>query len=137
MITAIVANLSSKRLTNHFSDCRVISLAKLKMASEINPRDPRGPYLVVQEGYDPADLTMRPHEFLLGRSGGWLASHWFLLLPVAERRAEFIFGTLAELTEVIDNLSGPVQVIRAKPERKSEDESEEEDWDNILTTQTD
>lgn len=134
-----MASVSSHRLTNHFSDCRVVSLAKLKMASEVEPRDPHGPYLIVQEGYDPKDLTMQPYEFFLGRAGGWLASHWFFLLPIPERRAEFVYGTLAELTEVIDNLAGPVEVIRAKPEPKPIDGEEEEDaeWCRIFQEQTD
>lgn len=107
--------MSSRRLSNHFSDCRLVSLAKIKAASEIPGRDAHGPYLIMQEGYDPADITQRRAEFMLGRSGAWLASHWFIRMPVPERRKEFLFATKAEVMELMQELGGTPQVIRAKP----------------------
>jgi len=107
--------MSSQRLSNHFSACRLISFAKVKMASAFPGRDTNGPYAILQQAYDPADPAMRPAEFLLGRSGAWLATHWFLRLPVDERRKEFIFATVGEVMELMQELSGPVRVISTKP----------------------
>jgi hypothetical protein len=113
--------MSSQRLSNHFSACRLISFAKVKMAAEFPGRDTNGPYAILQQAYDPADRAMRPAEFLLGRSGAWLATHWFLRLPVEERRKEFIFPTVGEVMELMQELNGPVRVINAKPPGVRED----------------
>lgn len=100
------------KLSNDFSAARLVSLSKLKAASEINPRDRGGPYVVMQDGYDPADPAMVPGEFLLGRSGLWLATAWFVRLPVPERRKEYIFGTAAEVIELMGSLTGTAKVLR-------------------------
>jgi hypothetical protein len=105
----------AQRLSNHFSACRVISLAKLKNAGEITPRDTNGPYIILQHGYEPGDASMRAADYLLGRSGSWLGTHWFIRMPVPERRKEFIFGTVAEVVELMEGLTSKVQVVSAKP----------------------
>ena len=104
------------RLSNHFSCCRLISLAKLPLAMEYLTRDTHGPYIIGQKGYDPADLRRRTCEFLLGRSGGWIATHWFVRMPVDERRKEFLFANVVEVMELMETLTSKVQVIRSKPE---------------------
>jgi hypothetical protein len=124
--------MSSLRLSNHFSACRLISLAKLKVASEIPGRDANGPYLIAQEGYDPADISMRKAEYLLGRSGEWLAVHWFFRMPVPERRREFLFATAAEAMELMQDLSGPVRVIRTKPPSVQEDGPTDDEYRSVL-----
>lgn len=105
----------AQRLSNHFSACRLVSLAKLKAASEIIPRDSNGPYLIIQHGYEPGDAAMKGADYLLGRSGAWLGTHWFIRMPVPERRKEFIFGTVAEVMELMESLTSKVQVISGKP----------------------
>jgi hypothetical protein len=90
-----MANLNLRNITNSFQDVRLASLASWSKANEITPRDRGGPYVVTQEGYDPEDLKVIPDEFVLGRSGKWLSIGLFYRMPVAERRAEFIFGTAA------------------------------------------
>jgi hypothetical protein len=124
--------MSSLRLSNHFSACRLISLAKLKVASEIPGRDANGPYLIAQEGYDPADISMRKAEYLLGRSGEWLAVHWFFRMPVPERRREFLFATAAEAMELMQDLSGPVRVIRTKPPSVQDDGADDDEYRSVL-----
>ena len=108
-------NVNLHNITNNFQDVQLVSLSTWRRASEICPRDRHGPYVVLQEGYDPDDFKMRPDEFILGRSGGWLALGWFYRLPVPERRAEFIFGTVAEVMQMMSNLSSRV-VMFAPPE---------------------
>ena len=123
---------SSRRLSNHFSSVRLVSLAKLKMAVEVEFRDPNGPYLIAQEGYDPSDAAMRVTEYLLGRSGAWLATGWFVRLPVAERRKEFIFPTVAEVMELMESLTSEVRVVRLKPEGVAEDSPADEEFDRAI-----
>lgn len=102
----------SRKLNNDFDSARLISLKHLEMAAEIPGRDHGGPYVVMQVGYDPADPTMTAFDFLLGRSGAWLATQWFFCLPVAERRQQYIFATAGEVIELMENLPHEVAIIR-------------------------
>ena len=83
----------------------------LGQAGEFNPRDRGGPYVVLQEGYDPEDPKVMADEFILGRSGKWLSLSFFYKMPVPERRAEFDFGTVAEVTQMMSHLTSKVQII--------------------------
>lgn len=97
-------NLNLRTITNHFQDVRLVSLRTWPQAAEINPRDHGGPYVVLQEGFDPHDMKMIPCEFVLGRSGKWLALAHFYRLPIPDRRAEFVFGTAAEVIQMMGDL---------------------------------
>ena len=108
-----MSNVNLRNITNSFQDVRLVSLASWKQASEIMPRDRGGPYVVLQEGYDPQDLKMRAHEFILGRSGKWLALGFFYKMPVPERRAEFVFGTVAEVMDMMGRLPSKAVLFRA------------------------
>jgi hypothetical protein len=105
-------NINLHSITNSFQDVRLASLAAWRKAHEIIPRDRGGPYVVTQEGYDPEDLTMTADEFVLGRSGKWLPLAHFFQMPVTERRAEFVFGTAAEVMEIMNNLSSRAEIFR-------------------------
>ena len=94
-----------RKITNYYQDLRLISLKDWKHAVEIQPRDPGGPYLVAQAGYAPEDLSYKVDEFVLDRSGKWLSTVRFYALPLAQRRAEFIFATAAEVMQLLGNLS--------------------------------
>ena len=107
-----MSNLNLRNITNSFQDVRLASLASWRQASEFTPRDHGGPYVVLQEGYDPGDPKVIADEFVLGRSGKWLSLSHFYRMPVPERRAEFIFGTAAEVMEMMRDLPSKVQVIR-------------------------
>lgn len=122
----------AQRLSNHFSACRLISLAKLKAAVEIIPRDSNGPYLIMQRGYEPGDVSMRAADYLLGRSGAWLGTHWFIRMPVPERRKEFIFGTVADVMELMETLTSKVKVISAKPDNVRDDDPVDEEMKQVL-----
>jgi hypothetical protein len=124
--------MSAQRLSNHFSACRLISLAKIKGAAEFPGRDPNGPYLIGQAGYDPADPAMRPGEYLLGKSGAWLGTHWFIRLPVPERRAEFLFATVGEVMALMEDLGGEVKVIRTKPTAITEESTPDPELKELL-----
>lgn len=106
-----LANL--RRITNDFQAARLVSLRNWSAASAIAPRDQGGPYVVSQEGYDPNDAKTTPDEFLLGRSGHWLSTKYFFQMPVAERRQEYVFGTAAEVAELMRDL--PPQPIVLRP----------------------
>ncbi|MGE3309790.1 MAG: hypothetical protein AB7O66_07460 [Limisphaerales bacterium] len=101
----------TRALSNNFQDVRLVSLARWSKAGEIFPRDNAGPYVVTQQGLDPSNPTMTADEFILGRSGKWLALGLFYGLPVDERRAEFIFGTSAEVMRVMGNLPSKAEVF--------------------------
>lgn len=98
--------------TNDCQDVRLVTLRDWNQASEINPRDQGGPYVVCQDGYDPDDPTTTPDEFLLGKSGKWITTAMFLTLPLAVRRDEFIFGTAAEVIAVMEGLPSQAEVLK-------------------------
>ncbi len=107
-----MSDIHLRNITNSFLDVRLVSLASWRQANEISPRDRGGPYIVTQEGHDPEDLTVTPDEFVLGRAGKWLSLSHFFRLPVPERRAEFVFGTAAEVMEMMRNLPPKVVIMR-------------------------
>lgn len=125
--------MSSLRLSNHFSACRLISLSKLKAATEFPARDANGPYLIAQEGYDPSDPAMRRGEYLLSRSGEWLGVHWFVRMPVPERRKEFFFATVAEVMELMQDLPGKVSVISTRPTNVGEETPPDPEMNDLFS----
>jgi len=106
-----MSNQEARSLSNNFQDVRLVSLASWSKAAEITPRDQRGPYVVLQEGYAPGDLAVTVHEYILSRSGKWLALGHFYHLPVADRRAEFVYGTAAEVMKVLGDLPSKVAIF--------------------------
>lgn len=107
-----MSNVNLRNITNNFQDVRLVSLATWKQASEFSPRDRNGPYVVMQEGYDPQDPKVIADEFVLGRAGQWLSLTYFYKMPIPERRAEFIFGTATEVMQMMGNLPSKAQIIR-------------------------
>ena len=108
-----MSNIHLRNITNSFQDVRLVSLVAWKQASEISPRDRGGPYVVLQEGYDPEDQKVIADEFVLGRSGKWISLGLFYRLPVPDRRAEFIFGTAAEVMLMMRDLPSKVEIMRS------------------------
>ena len=106
-----MSNQNLRSITNSFLDVRLVSLRTWRQANEISPRDNGGPYLVLQEGYDPQDAKVTPDEFVLGRSGKWLSLRHFFKLPVAERREEFVFGQAAAVMQMMSILPSKVAVF--------------------------
>ena len=122
-----MANLNLRNITNSFQDVRLVSLASWRQANEFNPRDRGGPYVVLQEGYDPDDPKVIADEFVLGRSGEWISVGIFYRMPVPERRAEFIFGTAAEVMAMMSNLPPKVSVNRVSPAAQADAAAPETD----------
>jgi len=114
-----MSNLHLRNLTNSFHDCRLVSLASWKRAADISPRDRGGPYVVLQEGYDPEDLRMIAEEFVLGRSGKWMSLGMFYKMPVPDRQAEYVFGTAAEVMQMMSNLPSKAVILRPGDEAES------------------
>ena len=102
-----------RSITNSYQDVRLVSLTNWRRAAEIEPRDHGGPYVITQEGYDPADFTVTPDEFILGRSGKWVSLGLFYKMPMPERRQEYVFGTAAEVMELLEGLPTKPAVLRA------------------------
>lgn len=107
-----MSNINLRNITNSFQDVRLVSLSTWRQAGEITPRDRGGPYVVMQEGYDPQDAKVTADEFVLGRSGKWLSLSHFYRMPVPDRRAEFVFGTAAEVMQMMGNLPSKAEIIR-------------------------
>lgn len=113
-----MGNENLRNITNSFRDVRLVSLASWRAASEFMPRDRGGPYVVLQDGFDPEDMTMTADEFVLGRSGKWLSLSYFYQMPVPERRAEYVFGTAAEVMKIMNDLPAKVQLLRPTDKEK-------------------
>jgi hypothetical protein len=107
-----MSNVNLRNITNSFRDVRLVSLSSWRQAHEITPRDRGGPYVVMQDGFDPEDLTMTADEFVLGRSGKWLSLSYFYKMSVPERRNEFVFGTAAEVMQIMEQLPSKAALIR-------------------------
>jgi hypothetical protein len=122
-----MSNMNLRNITNSFQDVRLISLASWRQAAEFTPRDRGGPYVVLQEGFDPEDPKVIAEEFVLGRAGKWLSLGLFYKLPVAERRAEFIFGTAAEVMQMMQNLSSKPVIVRPGADEEVEPGAPEAD----------
>ena len=107
-----MANMNLRNITNSFQDVRLVSLASWKQAAEFSPRDRGGPYVILQDGYDPEDMRLIPDEFVLGRSGKWLSLGLFYRMPVPDRRSEYLFGTKAEVMQMMSNLPAKAMILR-------------------------
>jgi hypothetical protein len=101
-----------RSITNHYQDVYLVSLQNWSRAAEFTSCDRGGPYIVVQEGYDPSDLTSTMDEFVLGRSGRWLPLGHFFRLPQAQKRAEFVFCTAAEVMKLLESLPHQAAILR-------------------------
>jgi hypothetical protein len=123
-----MSNTNLRNITNNFQDVRLISLASWRAAAEFPDRDNGGPYLVAQEGYDPQDPKVVADEFVLGRSGKWLSLSFFYKMTVADRRAEFLYATAAEVMKVMAALPPKPEILRpgAAPEPTDAPAAEDE-----------
>ena len=114
-----MSKIDLKNITNSFRDVHRVSMASWSVAHEIYPRDHGGPHVVTQDGYDPEDMKVIADEFIPGRSGKWLSFSYFFRMSVPERRAEFIFGTAAEVMAMMEGLPSKVAILRPGGELQS------------------
>lgn len=96
---------ASRTITNRYQDFHLLDLSRLMKNSA-----GRGPFLLVQDGCDPADPQMRECSFVLTRRGTWLHYYLFLTLPETVRRRCVLFDTGAEALAFAANLPGTVTV---------------------------
>jgi hypothetical protein len=57
-------------------------------------------------------MKLTADEFVLGRSGKWLSLGMFYRMPVPDRRAEFVFGTMGEVIQLMNNLPTKAEIMR-------------------------
>jgi len=114
-------------ITNHFQDVQLVSLSSWRQAKEITPRDRGGPYVVLQEGLDPNDPKLIPTQFVIGRAGKWLPLALFFRMPVPERQREFIFGTAAEVIQMMSDLPSKAAILSLVPQTKPEEPNPEDE----------
>ena len=122
--------MNLRTLTNH--NVKLVSLSTWRQANEIVPRDKNGPYIVMQNGCDPQDTRRIPEEFVLGRSGKWLSLGQFYQMPLADRRSEFIFGTVSEVIQMMNNL--PSKADLRRPFRRDDEAADAPAPDDELAT---
>lgn len=96
---------ASRTITNCYQDFHLLDLSRLMKNST-----GRGPFLLVQDGCDPADPQMRECSFVLTRRGTWLHYYLFLTLPETVRRRCVLFEAGAEALSFAANLPAAVTV---------------------------
>jgi hypothetical protein len=104
-----MSNPNLRNITNNFPDVRLVSALP---GNEIAPYDRGAPYVVMQEGYDPQDLSLTPDQFVLSRSGKWLSLSDFYRLPGPLRRADFVFSTAAEVMQIMNQLPSQAELMQ-------------------------
>jgi hypothetical protein len=72
-------------------------------------------------------MKVAADEFVLGRSGKWLSLKHFFRMPVEDRRAEFVFGTAAEVMQMMRDLPSKVEVVRGQPIEASASSTEQDE----------
>jgi len=101
-------------LSNDPARCEVMNLAW--------GSNGHGPYLVRQEGYEPASSSFKMQRFILQKDGRWLLNLAFVMLPEAEQE-EQLFHSLSEVLQLLDSLSlTPVNASAVLPVGASADE---------------
>lgn len=90
------------QLTNNYRDCTLI---------KVEPQNPGGPYVVVQEAFDPEDPQMRSALFLLQHDGTWIEEIARTELP-DEERFEVVFETLDEVMKAFEAMPDKVTIER-------------------------
>jgi hypothetical protein len=93
-----------RALKNDAKDCKLI---------KIDPNDPKSPYGVMQEGYDPNDPACRMRMFYLQRDGQWIDEIARSARPDSEG-GDVLFETSAEALKVLGKLPAK-PVIRDLP----------------------
>ena len=73
-----MSDINLRSITNSFQDVRLASMASWRQAAEFTPRDKGGPYVVMQEGYDPQDPKFIADVDILFPSGKATADTYLL-----------------------------------------------------------
>ncbi len=87
---------STRALTNDYKDCKLIKL---------DPKDPKSPLVVAQEGYSPGDPNGRMRMFYLQRDGMWIDEIARSTQPDSEI-GDIIFETSSEAVKALSGLLG-------------------------------
>ena len=99
----------SRALTNDYRDCKLIKL---------DPKDPKSPLVVMQEGYAPSDPNCRMRMFYLQRDGLWIDEIARSARPDSEA-GDVVFETSAEAMQSLSALVGK-PLIRKLPVTEAE-----------------
>jgi hypothetical protein len=102
----------TRALTNDAKDCKLIKL---------DSKDPKSPYVIMQEGYAPGDATCRMRLFYLQRDGFWIDEIARSTVPDREA-GDVVFANSAEAMQVLAGLLGK-PLVRALPVSKAATEA--------------
>ncbi len=95
----------ASKITNRYQDFRLLDLSRLTSHPEHH-----GPFMVVQDGADPADINMRPCSFVLTRQGTWLHYYLFLTIPREMRPRLGMFESVGDVIKLAESLPDKVCV---------------------------
>jgi hypothetical protein len=93
-------------LSNDFQRVRLFRVVTHTAFDQASSAEVRGPYIILQKGIDPTDVTATSEEFILSRSGRWFPFHLFHQLPPQRRRGLFLYPNAAEAVSVLQQLPG-------------------------------
>lgn len=88
--------MNLRTITNHHKDMDVW---------DIDPSPDRGPFVVVQEGCAPGDVTAKSKVFALRRDGTWADAAYYLAGEGTGSFEEIMFLTTAEVMELLQRLA--------------------------------
>jgi hypothetical protein len=89
-------------ITNEYNACHLIKL---------DTKDRNTPFVVVQEAYDPRDLSSRQQMYYLQRDGLWIDEIACTMLPDSELDL-VVYETSGDALEVVSHLVGKPMIRR-------------------------
>jgi hypothetical protein len=106
-------SMSLRTITNHHNDLEVLDL---------DPSRDRGPFVVVQEGCAPGDMTASSRVFVLRREGSWADAAYYLAGKGRSHLDEIMFEDTREVMELLQRLEPrPVMADAAASKQEIED----------------
>lgn len=94
----------ARALTNNYKDCHLVRL---------DANDPTSPFIVMQEGFAPGDITARMRMFYLQRDGMWIDEIGRSTLPDSES-GDVVFENMADVVKLLGSQLGK-PVVREVP----------------------
>jgi hypothetical protein len=98
----------ARTITNDWQDFHLLNLAQIAAVASLASVPGHGPFLILQTGCAPGDVKFRELDFFLTKENTWLPLLAFSRLPIGQRRALCMFGTVAEVMGQLETLTGKV-----------------------------
>lgn len=92
----LASSMSLRTITNHYHDFEVVDL---------DPSRDRGPFVVVQEGCAPGEMTATSKVFVLRRDGSWADAAYYLAGKGRTQLTEIMFEDTREVMKLLQQLA--------------------------------